>query len=584
MPRRQQQSNQSNQSNGQLSFIEELDQQLSKKQGELLLLPLRTDDIGAALIAILSKGLYTDPLDCIREYVQNAVDAGAKETTIKITSNSVTIFDKGSGMDLDALVQARQFGLSLKSLSDFVGFRGIGIYSGFDLCRRLRITTTKAGDPFLHVMVFEFAAMKAQLEKDKQKKPGETRTSLSELLSNHTYIKRDGNAPADLHFTTVELQDISDVHIRHLSDRVELKRYLLKNLPIDFSDDFEHKQEINNHLYAYVRGYNAVKITIQHDGLPDEIVVKDAIPNLQRPTFGYIESGDQKVGYYWACLRKGRRKISLANRGDKDKNASKEPVLDYKNYEGFVYKVKGFTIGDRQRLRSKFSRKPQLYAWYTGEIYVTDDNIIPNAARDDFETSPSSRLLDLAVGNKLGDLEDIVEQYQAQGVADDRIEEYKDEFERIDEQVRTNTQRDDYEIYARLSEILKDIRRQKTKSSPENRVIADDIIKRSTRLQDQLKKEVEKPTSEARRRTKAARSEQAVPRTPVPIIEPPPPVPIKTLEGIIQDAGLDLEGSLGLVIRLLQESVSDVLGSGSLTYKNVLNDFEARLISSLNDE
>ena len=73
------------------------------------------DDIGGELLGILSKGLYPDPLDCIREYVQNSVDAKAKNVTIKITGNSVMISDDGMGMDLDELVQARRLGLSIKS-------------------------------------------------------------------------------------------------------------------------------------------------------------------------------------------------------------------------------------------------------------------------------------------------------------------------------------------------------------------------------------------------------------------------------------------------------------------------------------
>ncbi|MBK9711404.1 MAG: hypothetical protein IPO81_08755 [Kouleothrix sp.] len=124
-----------------------------------------------------------------------------------------------------------------------------------------------------------------------------------------------------------------------------------------------------------MRGYNAVQITLQSDGLSDEVVAKEAIPNLQSPSFGYVEnSSRQKIAYYWACLNATRDRIQLPN-----KNGNSP------NYDGFVYKMKGFTIGDRQRLRSKFLRKPQLYPWYTGEIYIIDDNIVPNAARNDFE-------------------------------------------------------------------------------------------------------------------------------------------------------------------------------------------------------
>src|SRR5260221_13791102 len=98
------------------------------------------EDIGGDLIGIISKGLYPDPLDCIREYVQNSVDGKAKNVVIKITGNSVIIRDDGRGMDLAGLVQARRLGLSNKSQDEDVGFRGIGIYSGFDICNRLLVT------------------------------------------------------------------------------------------------------------------------------------------------------------------------------------------------------------------------------------------------------------------------------------------------------------------------------------------------------------------------------------------------------------------------------------------------------------
>src|SRR5439155_13195310 len=151
----------------QLSF-EDLEAILDENVGKRIKLPLNPDDIGGELISILSRGLYTNPLDCIREYVQNSVDANANTITIQITGNSVVIRDNGDGMTLAELLQARQVGLSPKSLQEYVGFRGIGLYSGFDLCTRLRITTKTRGEPHLHVLVFDFGAMRAQLESDKQ--------------------------------------------------------------------------------------------------------------------------------------------------------------------------------------------------------------------------------------------------------------------------------------------------------------------------------------------------------------------------------------------------------------------------------
>jgi DNA mismatch repair enzyme (predicted ATPase) len=562
----------------QMSFLELLDDELDKQQGQLMKLPLEANDVGGELLAILSKGLYTNPLDCIREYVQNSVDAHATNVTIKVTGNSVMIFDDGNGMNLEELLQSRQFGLSFKSLTNNVGFRGIGIYSGFDLCRRLRITTTKAEDPYLHVLVFEFAAMKLELEEDKREKPNRSKTSLIKLLSEHTYIKREkSDFSADRHFTQVELQDISDTHIKQLSNRADFRLYLLQSLPIDFADEFNYKEVINEQLRKCVPGYNAVKIILQSDGLEDEIVAKDAISNLQNPSFNYIcTSSGQQVAYYWACLNKDRARIQPPNRYN--------VFGDYPNYAGFVYKIKGFSIGNRHKLQAMFLRKPQLYPWYTGEIYVIDSNVIPNAERDDFETNQAKRALDLAVRDTLKMLESEAESFQARGVADERIERYQEEVSKIENQVLSNTQANEYDTYSRLDDILVDIQRQKSKSSTYNRLPAEDIIARAKRLQKQLRKEVDTPIPEATRRKRAVRSGKLVNRIPMPVVEPPPSAPVKNLPGILKDSSWELEGDIAILVKLVQESLEDVLTLGSLAYRNLLNDIEAKLVAKNSDE
>jgi DNA mismatch repair ATPase MutL len=93
--------------------------------------------------------------------VQNSVDAKAKNVTIKITGNSVMVRDDGMGMDLTGLLQARQLGLSNKSQYEDVGFRGIGIYSGFDICNRLLVTTKTPGEAKARILEFDFGEMKA---------------------------------------------------------------------------------------------------------------------------------------------------------------------------------------------------------------------------------------------------------------------------------------------------------------------------------------------------------------------------------------------------------------------------------------
>jgi hypothetical protein len=561
----------------QLSF-DDLERQLDEHTGQLVRLPITPEDVGGELLAILSKGLYTNPLDCIREYVQNSVDARARSVTIKITGNSVLICDDGTGMGLREILQARQFGLSPKSLTEHVGFRGIGIYSGFDLCQRLRITSKKEGDPHQHVLVFDFAQMRAQLDADKRKTT-DPKTPLVDLLSAYTQIGRNplpSTVSADRHFTIVELQDISDVHIRELSNRANMKRYLLENLPIDFADGFEYRTLINERLGANVPGYNAIRIKLESDGLPDEIVAKPAVQNLQPPTFGYIiTSSGKQVAYYWACLNKERGRIDERPR-DRDKDTTAE---ERTSYEGFVYKMKGFTVGDRQKLRTMFERKPQLYPWYTGEIYVIDTDVVPNAERDDFETNPAKRMLTLAVRDKLKELEQEAERVQAQGVADDRVEKYQRDLAKLEQEIAAG-EHDDYEAYSKLDSMLIDLGRQKRKASAENQKIADDITKRAKSLQKQLRRDVDTPRPTAERRKQAARN-TAVSHPPTTrLFEAPLASPPKTLQGVLQDAGWTLEEDVARLVDLVQSTFDDVLVSGSPIYRSVLTDIEAKLSSN----
>jgi len=559
----------------QLSLDEVL-KALDEQPGELVRLPIDPDDIGAGLLDILSKGLYTNPLDCIREYVQNGVDAGAHEVTIKITGNSVNIFDNGVGMNFEELVQARQFGLSDKTLAENVGFRGIGIYSGFDLCRKLRITSAKAGDPHLHVLVFDFAAMKDELETSKR---ADTRKpSLLKLLSQHTFVIREpNNFPKGKHFTQVQLQDISDVHIRQLSNRTDLKRYLLQNLPVDFADDFTYKNVITEKLRTHVPGYKAVKIVLQSDSLPDDTVEKESISGLRTPSYGYINTGsDQHIAYYWACLNSKRGRISPAPRdGSYDGEATPE---------GFVYKVKGFTIGDRNKLRPMFKRKPQLYNWYTGEIYVLDPNVVPNTERDDFETNQAKKQLEMAVLRELRQLEKEAEDFQAKGVADKRVTEYQEEVDKIADQVASNTQSDELATYSRLDKILDDLKRQRRKVSADKKAQAEELVKRVGRLQKQLSNEVENPKPQATKRKRVAQDEGSKGGVSVRETQPPPPVPAKTLRTVLQDAAWDLEDDTIRLIEVIQGGLEDVLTFGSPTYRSLMEDLESKLAAANADE
>lgn len=560
--------------------------ELDKQPGKPVDWPVHSEDIGGELLAILSKGLYTNPLDCIREYVQNAVDARAKNVTIKITGNSVVIFDDGQGMSLEELVQARQFGLSHKSLTEHVGFRGIGIYSGFDLCNRLVITTKRATDAHSHILEFDFGAMKGQLERERQA-VHDHRTSLIELLTTYSHFVQEKDN-SDRSYTMVQLEDISDTHIDQLSDRTRLRKYVLLNLPIDFDDDFEHKDAINNYIGKHVKGYNAIKITLESDATPREVVCRPSIQNLSKPELGLIHNTkNELIGCYWACLHQGGNKIPD----------------QYADYRGFVYRVKGFTIGDNLRLQDRFKKgNSALYWWYMGEIFVQDHNVIPNAARDDFEASIAKAQLEIQVQKTLSNLEAIASDYQQQGRAHTVIERSDFQLQACEEKIASQRY-DSYEMYSDLDKLIQALESQKRNANTEQLQRAESLVQRAKKLQQVVSNKTDDASLHPKKPKKTSKQTSPPPLplfsteqrkdsiNPEQIAEPvqvnPVPNsyivpvtesrPIRTLMQIFETAGWDITRDCIQLIRVIDASFSDVLVYGSDTYQKLLDDIEAKL-------
>jgi Histidine kinase-, DNA gyrase B-, and HSP90-like ATPase len=586
----------------QLSLEELLDQQPNQP----VEWEFGADDIGGDLIGILSKGLYPDPLDCIREYVQNAVDARAKTVTIKITGNSVTIKDDGLGMAVGDLRQARQLGLSNKSQAENVGFRGIGIYSGFDICNRLLVTTKRAGEAKARILEFQFGEMKAQLKAERDAHA--TRTSLTRLITKYTHFRQEDDQ-VDRHYTIVQLEELSKVHIGQLADHAQLRAYMLHNLPIDFADNFPYKEQINSQLESHVPGYNAIRVKLVTDFAPPEVIVRTNIPYLSEPIMGIITNTDgREVAYYWACYH------------------ARGGVLpdEYEDYRGLVYKVKGFTIGNRSRLREYFpTARGTLYYWCTGEVYVIDDNVTPNAARNDFEASPEKLQLETAVGDTLGSLNLIVERFQERNNADKEFEKAAAYLDDLEKKIAGFNLRDCKEAHQLLERYLYSLPRKQKKTTLDAN-FAQETIRRTEALRDRVRQMIDHPdgpatqspanksssaiavaptvSSTARATTTATRpapsassSERgpgaAAPLQPAtngasPLAATPNAVsslpPTRTLLQVFEQSVFDVGGSCTQLLHILDTSLSSVLTPEM--YERVLGDLEARLEDEVTGE
>ena len=523
-------------------------------------------DVGGQLLPILSKGLYTNPLDCIREYVQNSVDAGAKKVTIKVTGNSVTIHDNGSGMDEEQLLSSRKFGVSPKDLAENVGFRGIGIYSGYDLSTRLVMTTKRAGQNVRLIMRFDFAGMKKELDKN----PAGS-ISLTQLLSEFTSFKSEPDPHPRSSYTTVQLEDINEVHFRKLANRNELRKYILQNLPVDFDPLFDYRDQINEQLNLHVQGFKAVIIELQSDGMEDEIVSKPTLKGLRPPVFGKITEDGKTIGFYWACLNKKNERLSEENILPGKAGHSFEPG----EYQGFVYKCKGFTIGNRNQLYNMFKAgSGTLYRWYTGEIYAIDPAVVPNTARDDFETSPAKTRLEIAVKGTLEKLEDEADKLRQQAVADRGVAQALSDLQVLDAEIKKKGI-NSLDNFTTLVDIKHSLKKYRKKASTAAKEQADHALKRVDRLEKEIRTTVGRSASGSTK--KPARGVTAVnlpfPTTP----EEVPQEANKSLASLIQELELCDSPNCTKLIAAIDAAVSNVLGADSIAYKRIIEAVKAAL-------
>lgn len=347
-------------------------------------------EVGGELLDILSRGLYSDARDAVREYVQNGIDAGAAEVIITTEGPGVTIRDDGSGMDREALRKARRLGLSEKSATKMVGYRGIGIYASFGMCERLSLTTRQAGAPDIQTLTFDFGSMRKILEADR------TRTeragvALAELLYEHTSFGSEnyaGDAPD--HFTVVRLQGLAPQYRAQLANTSSLKSYLLNTVPIAFPDR-GYGEKVNKWLAKHAK-FNAIRVVLRGEGEPETNVEPALAEGVRPPEYEWLtdESG-KKTAFVWHALSDSGDRIQGPAATDERSGVS-----------GFLLRIKGFTLGDRTTAKQLWPPRGgrTLYHHYTGEIHILEGaGVYPNASRNNLEASRERQAFEKALAD-----------------------------------------------------------------------------------------------------------------------------------------------------------------------------------------
>jgi hypothetical protein len=325
-----------------------------------------------------------------REYIQNAVDSideavesqvlrideGKVVVEIDKQHNRIIIQDNGLGIPQSEVISdLLDIGNSKKIHSERRGFRGIGRLVGLSYSDRLSFVTSYPGETIAHRITFDGQRLRELLI------PGEhDHFELDDVLKEVTTIDTFPEEKST-HYCKVILDNVENQE--GILEKEKVANYISQTAPVPYSPiDFSFANQIHQFFIKSKLELKEYKIYIK-DEISEEQLFKlnrdSFLANKQRKIWDslkgiyidkFISSNGKVLAVYWYGLT--NRLGSILNDGIKGLRMRKGNIL----------------VGDKRTLDSVF-KEGRFNGWFQGEIFVIDNNIIPNARRDDFELNQS---------------------------------------------------------------------------------------------------------------------------------------------------------------------------------------------------
>ena len=337
---------------------------------------IETPIIGIKLLEILMLKLYSNPRCIFREYIQNALDSinEAVKTgilpqvkdgrvSINITNNDISIEDNGTGIRSDIAVKTlTDIANSAKNGVDTAGQYGLGRLSGGAYCEILEFETTCQGEDVATIVSLDTKILRQLIE------------SKQFDISAEEAMKKICSAKVipfqkEEHRFVVRLKKV--IYSREiLLDVEEIRNYITEYAPIDYSVLFNslissslqvefvkrHKQvdRIRVSLNGYADIEKGYGVKIAGTGDPIEKIRYFELP--KHPIYG-------SLGWGWYAVTQ----FSIQINEEKD------------SYCGIRLRKHNISL-DKNILNSCF-KEPRGNKYFYGEIFITNDNIVPDSGR-----------------------------------------------------------------------------------------------------------------------------------------------------------------------------------------------------------
>ncbi len=351
--------------------------------------------LGVHLLESITLGMYSNPLHCIREYVQNAFDSirnarrlgqlepeeGRIDIRVDPGNARIVIEDNGTGMTPEeAVVKLVDIGASEKASTSVLaaghaGFRGIGRLAGISYCRQLHFETSDGGHTTCRIK-FNAEAI------NKLTRPCQKPVTIVDAI-NRNYKADDWKTEQESRFFRIILEGVKD---EQLMNPDVVQQYLEMTAPVRYDSS---QWRYGPKILSIARRANASEsmdtirlfILDSEIGTPREVFrpFKDCFStrnakgtNRRTVIVRKIKPlPSNGVGQgWWGWLAVHERKGAL---GDVP-------------FKGLRIRMHNIAVGDESIIREFWKTKP-LALWCFGEVHITGQGIVPNSQRNDFEPS-----------------------------------------------------------------------------------------------------------------------------------------------------------------------------------------------------
>ena len=340
--------------------------------------------VGTSVLALVTSGMYNDPMAIYREYIQNAVDelarVGASNAKVKINidqqGNRVSIRDNGPGLTYEECIQdLLPLAQSRKLAGTDRGFRGIGRLCGLAFAQKVTFTTrSNKQDPVTQVVwsVENLPSGRSLLDLTKQE--------AEDLVS--VEVRSGKGFPTN--FFQVDVEGVARHARGSVLNKEAVRSYIGEVCPVPFGPEFPYAKRA---LRTFPSGQTPYSIRVYMDD--------DSLTVLKPYGSSVPLTGDQNDDF------QEFEEVRIPSIDGRDEAAV--GWIAHSSYRGAIPKVAGIRgiraragniqIGDEKVFDHLFE-EDRFNRWCIGEVHVLDPHITPNARRDYFEREPHLRNLE----------------------------------------------------------------------------------------------------------------------------------------------------------------------------------------------